>query len=82
VIDRLGRLRHHTVVGRDDDHRNVVTFAPRARIAVNGLVARGVEEGDDLVAVVNLVGADVLRDAARFAAATSVSRTARAATLA
>ena len=45
-----------------------MTLAPRARIARERLVARRVEEHDGAVRRLHLVGADVLRDAARFAA--------------
>ena len=31
VVDRLGRLRHHAVVGRDHDHRDVGHLARRGR---------------------------------------------------
>jgi hypothetical protein len=41
-----------------------VTFAPRARRAVNAFVSRRVEERDPAAVVVDLVGADVLGDAA------------------
>ena len=62
VVDRLGRLRHHAVVGRDDDHGDVGHL--RAARAHGGecLVARRVEKRHDLVAVVHLVRADVLGD--------------------
>ena len=41
-----------------------VTFAPRARMAVNASWPGRVEEGDPAAVVVDLVGADVLRDPA------------------
>src|ERR1019366_1247081 len=67
VVDRLVGLRLRAVVGGDDDHRDVGD--PRAARAHRGerLVARGVEEGDRLAAVMHLVGADVLGAPARLA---------------
>src|SRR4051812_43183986 len=64
VVDRLARLRHHAVVGRDDDHRDVGDLGAAGAHGGERLVARRVEEGDRVVVVVDLVGADVLRDAA------------------
>ena len=62
VVDRLDRLRHHAVVGRDDDHRDVGDLGAAGAHGGEGLVARRVEEGDRLGVVVDLVGADVLGD--------------------
>ena len=62
VVDRLDRLRHHAVVGRDDDHGDVGDLGAAGAHGGEGLVARGVEEGDRLGVVVDLVGADVLGD--------------------
>ena len=67
VVDRLARLRLHAVVGRHHDHRDVGDLGAAGAHGGERLVARRVEEGDDLVAVVDLVGADVLRDAAGLA---------------
>src|SRR6185503_12047002 len=66
--------RHHAVVGGDDDHDDVGDLGAAGAHAGEGLVARGIEE-DDLAAEggrvflgdADLVGADVLRDAAGFA---------------
>ena len=67
VVDRLARLRHHAVVGGDDDDRDVGHLGAAGAHGGERLVAGRVEEGDGLVVVVDLVGADVLRDAAGLA---------------
>ena len=68
VVDRLDRLRHQPVVGRhhqDDDVGDV--GAARAHLGER-LVARRVEEGDlRLVRQRDLIGADMLGDAAGLA---------------
>ena len=68
VPDRLDRLGHDFVVGRHDQHDDVGDFrAPRAHRCERG-VTGGVDEGDGLAAGGgDLIGADVLSDAARFA---------------
>jgi hypothetical protein len=63
ACDRLLRLRHHAVVGGDDGTAMSVTFAPRARMAVTPR-DQAYREGDLAAIDVDLVGADVLRDAA------------------
>jgi len=63
VIDRFDRLRHHAVVGRDHQHHDVGDLGAAGAHRGEGGVARGVEEGDRFVVVVDLVGADVLGDA-------------------
>ena len=67
VVDRLDGLRHHAVVGRHHDHRDVGDLGAAGAHGREGLVAGRVEEGDRVVVVVDLVGADVLRDAAGLA---------------
>ena len=69
VIDRLDRLRHHAVVGRDHQHDDVGDLGAARAHRGEGGVARRVDEGD-LAARrrVDLIGADVLGDAAGFAA--------------
>ena len=67
VVDRLDRLRHHAVVGGDHEHDDVGRLgAAGAHLRERG-VARGVEERDLLAALLDLVGADVLGDAAGLA---------------
>src|SRR6266511_1424571 len=67
VVDRLDRLRHDTVVGRDDDHGEVGDLGPAGPHRRERLVSRGVEEGHGLAVLVDLIGTDVLRDAAGLA---------------
>ena len=64
VRDRLARLRHHAVVGGDDQHGDVGHLGAAGAHGREGLVARRVEEGDLAAVDVGLVGADVLGDAA------------------
>ena len=52
VVDRLDGLRHHAVVGGHDDHGDVRDLRAAGAHGGEGLVARGVEEGDRVVAVV------------------------------
>ena len=68
VVERLDRLRHDAVVGRDHQDHDVGGLRTTGTHGGERLVTRGVDEGDPaLVAVVlgrDLVGADVLGDAA------------------
>ena len=64
VRDRLERLRHHAVVGRDDQHRDVGHLGAAGAHGGERLVARRVEEGDLPAVDLGLVGADVLGDPA------------------
>ena len=69
VLDRLDRLRHHAVVGGDHQHDKIRHLgAARAHRGEGGVAGR-IDEGD-LAALGrgHLIGADVLRDAAGFAA--------------
>ena len=68
VVDRLARLRHDAVVGRDDEHDDVGDLGAAGAHQRERFVARRVEEDDAAaVADVDVIGADVLRDAAGFA---------------
>ena len=68
VVERLGGLRLHAVVGRDDQDREVGGLRTAGAHGGERLVTRGVDEGDlPLLAVDlrrHLVGTDVLGDAA------------------
>ena len=64
VRDRLARLRHDAVVGGDDEHRDVGDLRAAGAHRRERLVARRVEERDLAAVDVDLVRADVLRDAA------------------
>ena len=67
VRDRLHRLRHHTVVGRDHEDRDVGDLRAARPHGGERLVARRVDEGDATIAAIDLVRADRLGDAAGFA---------------
>ena len=67
VIDGLDRLRHHAVVGGNHQHRNVGGLgAARAHRGERGVTGR-VDEGDLLPALLDLIGTDMLGDAAGLA---------------
>ncbi len=67
VRDRLAGGRHHAVVGGDDQHRDVGRLRPAGTHGGEGLVTRSIEEGDLAALGIDLVGADVLGDAAGLA---------------
>ena len=64
--DRLLRLRHDAVVGRDHEHRDVRHLRPSGAHCSEGFVARRVQERDPAAVVLGLVRTDVLRDPASF----------------
>ncbi len=64
VRDRLLRLRHDAVVRGDDEYRDVRRLRAAGAHGGERLVAGRVEEGDPAAVELDLVGADVLRDAA------------------
>ena len=69
VLDRLDRLRHHAVIGRDHQHHDVGDLGAAGAHRRERLVARRIDEGDLRARRRrHLVGADVLGDAAGFAA--------------
>ncbi len=67
MVDRLSGLRHDAVVGGYDDDDHIGDLGAAGAHRREGGVARGVKEGDRLLVVVDLVGADVLGDAASLA---------------
>ena len=71
VVERLDRLRHDAVVGRDHQDHDVGDLGTTGTHGGERLVTRGVDEGhrpvDALVRDVDLVGTDVLGDATRLA---------------
>ena len=67
VLDRLDRLRHDAVVGRDDEHDDVRDLGAARAHGRERRVARRVEERDAALRRLDVVGADVLRDAAGLA---------------
>ena len=64
VVDGLDRLRHDAVVGGHDEHRDVGHLRAAGAESGERFVSRRVEERDPAAVVVDLVGADVLGDAA------------------
>ena len=66
-MDRLTRLRHDTVVGGDHQHHDVGGLGTTGTHRRECLVARRVEEGDHALLRLDVIGADVLGDAAHFA---------------
>jgi hypothetical protein len=67
VADRLDRLRHHLVVGGDDQDHDVGDLRPAGAHGREGLVARRIEERHGLaVGQLDVVGPDVLGDPARL----------------
>ncbi len=67
VVDRLDRLGHDTVVGRDHEDRDVGDLRAARTHGGERLVAGSVDERDAPTVAVDLVRTDVLGDAARFA---------------
>ena len=71
VVERLDRLRHHAVVGGDDEDRDVRHLRASGAHCGERLVTRGVDERDEPVMVLelrmHLVGTDVLGDATGLA---------------
>ncbi len=67
VGNRLRRLRHHAVVRRHHQDDDVGRLGAAGTHRGERRVARGVEEGDLLAVQLDLIGADVLGDAAGFA---------------
>ncbi len=73
VVDGLHRLRHHAVIGGHHQDRDVGGLGTAGTHGGERLVTRGVDEGDQPLAALeinaDLVGADVLGDATGLALA-------------
>ena len=67
MLDRLDRLRHDAVVGRDHQHDDVRDLRAARAHRRERRVARRIEERDHALRRLDVVRADVLRDAARLA---------------
>ena len=67
MADRLDRLRHDAVIGGHDQDRDIRRLGTARAHRREGGVARGVDEGDLLIVLLDLVGADMLRNAACLA---------------
>ncbi len=68
VVDGFERLRHDAVVGRHHQHHDVGDLGAAGAHARERFVAGSIDEDDLLALHLHLVGADVLGDAAGFAA--------------
>ena len=66
VVDELNRLRHDAVVGGNDEYRDIGRLRAAGAHCRERLVAGRVDEGDLLAVLLDLVGADMLGDAARL----------------
>ena len=66
VLDRLLGLGHDAVVGGHHEDRDVGDVRAAGAHGGERLVARGVDEGDLAAVLLDLVGADLLGDAARL----------------
>ena len=66
MSNTLNRLRHHAVVGRDDEHYDVCNIRTPSPHLTKCCVARRVDERNLLAAVFDLVGTNVLSDPASF----------------
>ncbi|OWK26193.1 hypothetical protein AJ87_01930 [Rhizobium yanglingense] len=66
MVDRFDRLRHHAIVGSDDENGNISRLRTACTHCREGGVAGGVDEGDLLTVLFHLISADMLRNAAGF----------------
>ena len=67
VADGFFGLWHHAVVGGDHQHRDIGDVGTAGTHLREGLVARRIHEADLAPVLLDLVGANVLGDAARLA---------------
>ena len=67
VVNRFLGLRHHAVVRCHHQNHDVGRFRAACTHRGKRLVARRIEEGDHAARRIHVVGADMLRDTARFA---------------
>ena len=68
VVYRLDRLRHHAVVGRHHQNHEIGGLGTAGAHGGERLVAGCVEKGDDTSRCLHVIRADVLGNAAGFAA--------------
>ena len=67
VVDRFERLRHHAVVGRHHQHHDIGDLGAAGAHAGERFVTRRIDEDDLAAVLLDVIRADVLRDAAGFA---------------
>ena len=67
VLDCLGGLGHHAIVGRDHQNGDVGHLCSPCSHRGEGFVPRRVDECDPLAVLLHLVGANALGDTARLA---------------
>ena len=67
MIERLNGLGHHAVIGGNDENDNVCGARTASTHGGKRLVARSIDKGDLATLFDDLVGTDVLGDAAGFA---------------
>ena len=68
VSDCLLGLRHHSVVGRNDEHYDIGNLCAARAHCRERLMTGSIEEGDNALGCLDMISADVLRDAAGLAA--------------
>ena len=68
VCNRFLGLWHHAVVGSDDKHDNVGDLGTTCAHCRERFVTRGIQEGNDALRRLDVIGADVLGNAACLAA--------------
>ena len=66
VFQRLVRLRHEAVIGRDHKHGDIGDIGSTGAHFRKRRMTRSVEESDLPIVKLDLVGTDVLRDSSRF----------------
>ena len=67
MIDGFHRLRHHAVIGSDNQHHDVGGLGAARPHGGKRLMARRIDEGDQAAPGLYLIGADMLGNASRFA---------------
>ena len=68
VIDRFERLRHHAVVRGHHQNHDIGDFSAACAHACKRFVARRVDKHDGLSVLIDVISADMLRNAAGFLA--------------
>ncbi len=66
VVDRLDGLRHHSIIGRDNQHHDIRDLRAAGTHTRERFVTRRIDENDLLPVVIDVICADMLRNPARF----------------